>query len=92
MNDWHLVAEHPRPYLPAESRCVVGWAWDIERSGTTRTVLVELSKAASTSRNVSDAARAALADHGRDAVVRALGDDPPPKRIVIGRTGVAVAA
>jgi hypothetical protein len=92
MKTWKLIGVAPRPYLPQTTDCVAGWAWEIETDGERKTVLVELSRTAAVSESVADEALRALEDHGRAAVVATLAQESPPARIIIGTTGISLAA
>jgi hypothetical protein len=68
-----------------------GWAYTLARGAEQRDVHVELTSSAALATHLLEECRRAMHSDGWTAVIPHLGDDEPPTRIVISRTGVGPA-
>lgn len=88
MSEWKIDAG-PRRYDSRGTADIdVGWAYDIERNGERRTISVEVAGGRSGSDELPDDARRAIRTSGRSAVESVLGEDDPPRYLLVGSLGV----
>ena len=86
---WRIAAG-PREYEKGadEADIDIGWAWEIERQGESRTVRVEVAGGRLTSRDLPDDSKLAIRTHGRSAIVALLADPDPATRVLITTSGI----
>lgn len=89
MQPWNLVGG-PNEYTatPDAADIDVGWRWEIARNADRRTVRIEVAGGRLGLESLPEECRAAIRDRGRSALTRYLGDDEPPRRIVIHSLGI----
>jgi len=91
MTTWRIT-KGPRTYEPGEGRdCDVGWAYDLERDGETRTMRVERSRTAAAAGSRDETARRAVSSRGRSAIEPYLDGDDPPTLLIVSTHGVSPA-
>jgi fido (protein-threonine AMPylation protein) len=86
---WEVVGG-PRKYdhTPEGADIDVGWAWDVRRTGETRSVRVEVAGGRLDSLHLPDESRRAIATEGRSALEPYLRTGEPPSRILVTSTGI----
>jgi hypothetical protein len=87
------VRSGPRPFAPTDGRDATGFAWEIERQGDVRTVIIWMSRDVEASSGgllaeVADAKRT----RGQSVIDRLVVSDNPPAEVLVATYGIRLAA
>jgi hypothetical protein len=86
---WNIIDGPRRVDDPREGDYDIGWVWAIARGGERRNVVVYVAGGRLGSNELADESNRAIRTSGRSAVADVLGDEDPPRTLVVTSAGVS---